>query len=122
VKGLGSWLLAAFAGAGVMAATGCRSDWIDVSVMNQTGHEIRELEVDYPSASFGFDRVGPGSEMHYRVQIRGQGAVKVSYSLPGGGSPHAEGVVLSEHEHGQLRIRLLPDGKVEFQPALQPGT
>ena len=60
--------------------------------------------------------------MHYRFQIRGTGPVKVEYSTPDGKVTHAQGLTLAEHQQGSLTIRLLPGGKVEFLPSLQPAT
>jgi len=104
----------------LLVASGCKSYWIDATVENQTGQSIRELEVDYPSASFGSNGLTPGATMHYRFQIRGTGPVKVEYSTPDGKTTRAQGLTLTEHQQGRLTIRLLPQGKVEFLPSLMP--
>jgi hypothetical protein len=115
--------LAAIAlGAVLLPLAACRSYWINASIENQSGQLIRELEVDYPSASFGADSLAPGATMHYRFQIRGSGPLHVQYSIPGGSSAHADGLSLKERQHGQVTIRLLPQGKVQFLPALQPAS
>lgn len=105
---------------------GCKSYWIDASVENQSGQAIRELEVDYPTASFGTNSLAPGAAMHYRFQIRGSGPVKVEYTSSDEKLPNklvrAQGLTLTEHQHGQLMIRLLPLGKVEFVPSLLPAS
>lgn len=106
----------------MLAAAGCKSYWIEASVENQTGQAIHELEVDYPTASFGTNVVAPGAAMHYRFQIRGSGPVKVEFTTGDGKAAHAQGLTLSEHQQGQLTIRLLPQGKVEFVPKLQPAS
>lgn len=104
------------------ALTGCRSNWVDATVENQTGHPVHELEVDYPTASFGSNSLTPGAAMHYRFQIRGEGPVKVEYTGEGGAAFHAQGLTLTEHQEGQILIRLLPSGKVQFVPKLQPAS
>jgi len=106
----------------IPAITGCKSYWIDATVENQTGQSIHELEVDYPTASFGSNGLAPGATMHYRFQIRGSGPVKVEYSVPDGKTTRAQGPTLTEHQQGGLTIRLLPGGKVEFLPNLQPAS
>jgi hypothetical protein len=108
--------------ASMLATTGCKSYWIDTSVENQTGQPIRELEVDYPTASFGTNTLTPGEAMHYRFQIRGSGPVKVEYTSPDGTIHHVQGLTLVERQQGQLTIRLLPQGKAEFLPKLQPAS
>jgi hypothetical protein len=111
-----------FVGAFALTASGCRSYWIDANIENQTGQPIHELEVDYPSASFGTNTLASGAAMHYRFQTRGSGPVKVEYTSGDGKTMHAQGTTLAEHQEGQLTIRLLPLGKVEFVPKLQPAS
>ena len=113
----------------MLGCVGCKnykSYWIDTSVENQSGQVVQELEVDYPTASFGANSLAPGATMHYRFQIRGSGPVKVEYTSSDEKLPnklvHAQGLTLTEHQHGQLMIRLLPLGKVEFVPSLQPAS
>ena len=105
-----------------MTVSGCKSYWIDASIENQTGQPVHELEVDYPTASFGTNTLSPGETMHYRFQIRGNGPVKVEFTTGDGKTAHAQGLTLVEHQQGQLTIRMLPQGKVEFLPKLQPAS
>lgn len=102
-------------------ATACRSPHVDISVENQTGSEIRLLEVDYPSASFGADSLAADATMHYKVQLQDKGAVKVQYMTPDHKQPQATGPEISEGQYGKLEIILLPDGKAEFHPELHGG-
>jgi hypothetical protein len=113
-------LTLAAAGMLTLAMTGCHSYWIDADIENQTGQTIHELEVDYPTASFGKNTLEQGQSMHYRFQIRGSGPVKVEYTFDNGKLTHAQGLNLAERQQGQLRIRLMPQGKVEFLPKLEP--
>jgi hypothetical protein len=106
----------------LMTVSGCKSYWIDASIENQTGQPVHELEVDYPTASFGTNTLSPGETMHYRFQIRGNGPVKVEFTTGDGKTAHAQGLTLVEHQQGQLTIRMLPQGKVEFLPKLQPAS
>ena len=104
----------------LLTTTGCRSRHVEVTVENRTGSAIQLLEVDYPSASFGADRLGAGADFHYRIQISGTGPLKVAYTAAG----HQEtinGPTLAEDQQGQLAIVLLPGGKAEFHPELTPG-
>ena len=104
----------------VTVLLGCKSYWIDVDVENHTGQPIRQLEVEYPTASFGINSVGPESAMHYRFQVRGTGPIRVSYLASDGETMHSDGPTLSEHQHGQLTIELLPGGKSKFAANIQP--
>ncbi len=115
-----------FAASGVLFAvllglSGCRSYHVETTVENRTGAAIQLLEVDYPSASFGADSVAAGADFHYRLQIRGEGPVKVQYTGVGGRQEKMDGPTLAERQEGSLEIVLLPGGKAEFHPQLSPG-
>jgi hypothetical protein len=94
---------------------------VEVAVENRTGAAVRLLEVDYPSASFGSDALASGATMHYRIQVRGNGAVKVQYTAGDGHQPQMEGPALAERQEGTLDIVLQPGGKAEFHPHLTPA-
>jgi hypothetical protein len=102
----------------LLPAAACKSYWINADVQNQTGITVHELEVTYPSASFGANSVAPGAVFHYRFQVRNSGLMKVDYLTPDGKTVHADGTSLDESMQGVITIRLLPAGKVEFNPQI----
>jgi hypothetical protein len=116
----GFWIVIACAG--MLNAVACKSYWVDARMENNTGQIIHEIEVDYPSASFGANTLAPGAALQYRFQIRGAGPLKVEYTSGDGKTAQAQGLTLTEHQQGQLTIRLLPQGKVDFLPKLQPAS
>jgi hypothetical protein len=122
LKPITSGLWAIALGASMLSATGCKSFWVDARIENRSGEPIHELEVDYPSASFGTNTLAPGATMQYRFQIRGSGPLQVQYTTAGGKAARAQGLNLKEHQQGQVIIRLLPQDKVDFLPALQPAS
>jgi hypothetical protein len=105
----------------VAALPGCHSYHIETTVVNKTGGAIRLLEVDYPSATFGTDNLAAGAVFHYRIQVQGNGPLKVQYAANDGRQPQVEGPLLAEHQEGKLEIVLLPGGKAEFHPELSPS-
>jgi hypothetical protein len=86
-----------------------------MTVENKTGDAIQLLEVDYPSASFGANSLAAGADYHYRVQLRGNGPLKVQYTGSDGRQVQIEGPVLAEPQEGRMGIVLLPEGKANFQ-------
>jgi hypothetical protein len=104
------------------AVSACHSYHVDATIENRTGAPIQLLEVDYPSASFGVDRLEAGAVYHYRFQIRGSGPLKVEYKSLEGHSVQITGPALIERQQGQLQIVLLPGGKAEFHPQLAPSS
>jgi len=105
----------------LLATAGCRSSHIEITVENRTGTAVQLLEVDYPSASFGANSLASGADLPYRIQIRGSGPLKVSYTSASGHQETVRGPALSEGQEGRVEIVLLPGGKVQFQPELAPG-
>jgi hypothetical protein len=112
----------AFGLAALLALSACHSSHIDVTVENRTGGAVRLLEVDYPSASFGSDRLAADASFHYRIKVDGNGRVKVQYTPADGRQAKVEGPALADSQEGTLEIVLLPGGKVEFHPRLSGGT
>jgi hypothetical protein len=101
-------------------AAGCHSYHVETTVENRTGAAIQLLEVDYPSASFGANSLAAGEAIHYRIQLRGSGALRVQYTSSDGRQAQIEGPTLAERQEGRLGIVLLPGGKAEFHPELTP--
>lgn len=104
----------------LLLLSSCHSYHIEATVKNDTGAPISLLEVDYPSASFGADAVASSADVHHRIQTRGSGPLKVQYTLEGGKQIQITGPTLYETQEGSIEIDLLPGGKAEFHPALNP--
>lgn len=102
--------------------SGCRSAWVNARIENQSGEIIHQLEVDYPSASFGADSLAAGATMQYRFQIRGNGPITLQYTSGNGRAVRANGPAVSDGQRGELTIRLLPVGKAVFETNLKPAS
>jgi hypothetical protein len=102
----------------LLAISACHSYHIDATIVNRTGMPVHLLEVDYPDASFGADIIASGASFHYRFQIRGSGALKITYTGADNKQIQITGPTLDERQQGQLRIILLPAGKAQFLPKL----
>ena len=113
-------LFASIFSCGLLAATACHSYHIDTTIENRTGADIQLLEVDYPSASFGADRIVSGAVYHYRFQVRGNGSLKITSTGADEKQVQISGPTLVERQQGQLKIVLLPAGKAQFLPQLTP--
>jgi hypothetical protein len=104
----------------IISLTGCHSYRIDATVENRTGGTITQLEVDYPSASFGANSLATDAVFHYRFQVRGTGPVTVQYSGADGRQVQITGPTLHEKQEGRLDIVLPPGGKAAFHADLLP--
>jgi hypothetical protein len=118
--GMRRGILAAVLAPVLLCVIGCHSYHIDMTVENQTGGAIQLLEVDYPSASFGADSLAAGAVFRYRIQVRGNGPLKVQYTGQDGRQAQVAGPALAERQEGRVEIVLLPGEQVEFHPYLTP--
>jgi hypothetical protein len=91
-----------------LAATGCRSPYIEVTVSNHTPQPIELLEVDYPSASFGTQNLAPGADFHYRFKVLGQGPTKLLYTDSAHHDHKSDGPSFKEGAEGRLTIVIAP--------------
>lgn len=98
--------------------TACRSAFIETTIRNDGAAPIRLIEVDYPSASFGTQTLGPHAVYHYRFKVQGSGAVALSFTGADGKTHSATGPVLDEGQHGGLVIAVDPAGKVSWAESL----
>ena len=85
-----------------------------ITVRNQ-GPDIHQLEVDYPSASFGRDAVPSGASFDYPPKLIGSGPVKVTFNDSTGKSHTATGPVVQEGMRKNLVISIGEDEGVIFQ-------
>ena len=86
-----------------LAATGCKSALINVTVSNHRATALSLVEVDYPSASFGIQNLGPGQDYHYRLKIIGTGPTTVLWN-EGKDQKKSSGPVLRDGDDGALSV------------------
>ena len=66
--------------AGLVLLVGCRAKLVEVRVVNSGTIDLHNVEVDYPSASFGMSNLAPGATYIYRIQLQDAGHMKVEFS------------------------------------------
>jgi hypothetical protein len=101
-------ILATFAAASLLAATGCRSRYIEATVTNATASPVSLVEVDYPSASFGRESIPAGADYHYRFKVLGDGPTKVLWTDATHRDHTVPGPTLHEGDEGTLTVTLTP--------------
>ncbi|MEO6983565.1 MAG: hypothetical protein ABI072_10685 [Edaphobacter sp.] len=99
----------------IIALAGCRSHFVTATVSNRSSQAIDLLEVDYPSASFGTQRLAPGADLHYRFKVLGSGNVSLTYTTTAFRNKKSEGPFLNEGAQGPLQVTIEDDG-VHWQP------
>jgi hypothetical protein len=105
--------------AAIIPLTGCHSRTVGVTIVNQ-GPALRVLELDYPSASFGANRLATGAQFHYRFKIQGSGPLTLSFE-DSSGKPHtAQGPIVQQGQEGSLLITIAgQDSAVTWTPMLK---
>ena len=79
---------------------------VDATIRNQTTTEVRLIEVEYPSASFGVQLLAPGAEFHYRFKILGTGNLSLTYTDQKQQEHTSKGPELQEGQQGKLGITI----------------
>lgn len=95
-------------GVGVLFSSGCHSAFVEATVVNHSGAEVRLLELDYPSASFGTGELAAGATFRYRFKVLGSGAAKLSWTDAQEKEHSSFGTMLQEGDEGKLIVTLGP--------------
>ena len=98
---------------------GCHSHYIQATIRNGSAAPLNVLQVDYPSASFGVQRLAPGEAFHYRFKLLGSGPIKISFTDAQNHDHVVAGPSLNEGQEGTLDIAVTQE-RAEFHSALRP--
>ncbi|MHB1675223.1 MAG: hypothetical protein ACYCSP_13340 [Acidobacteriaceae bacterium] len=110
-----------FALASLVLVVGCRSKLVEVRVVNSGTTELHNIEVDYPSASFGVSDLAPGATYIYRIQLQDAGRMKVEFS-DSKQQPHSgKGPYVAQGQQGTLTLTLDGSGKNQWAAHLHPA-
>jgi hypothetical protein len=92
----------------LVTLTGCHSAMIAATISNRTSEPLSLIEVDYPSASFGTQALGPGQDFHYRFKVLGSGAAAVLWTDAAHHDRKNSGPTLREGDEGALTVTFAP--------------
>ena len=98
-------LLAAF-------LVGCRAHMVTIKLVNTSASPLSTIIVDYPSATFGKDKLAPGETFSSPVKLTDAGPLKVQFTDAKGTSHTVTGPVVHRNNEGLIEIRLDQDGVV----------
>jgi hypothetical protein len=104
--------------AGFCLLAGCSSHYVQATIENHTNGTLRQVEVDYPSASFGTNQITSQAAFHYRFKVQGSGDIKISFTDAAGKAQNATGPQLSEGELGALQISIESGDRVTWSTDL----
>lgn len=92
-----------------VSLAGCRARMITIKLVNTSSQPISTIIVDYPSATFGKDKLAPGETFSSTVKLIDEGALKVQFTDAIGGNHRSTGPVLHKNQEGRIVIRLTQD-------------
>ena len=99
---------------------GCRtSPYITATISNGSGDLLQQMQMDYPSASFGKDKLPPGAQYVYRFKLQGSGKPHLEFLDSSGMAHSADGPELEEGQEGTLDIHIAPAYSVSWEPLLR---
>jgi hypothetical protein len=105
-----AWSLIAFAA--LSALCGCKSAWVQATVVNNEDTPVNLVEVNYPGGSFGVQNIAPHSTFQYRFHILADDRVDMDFTDAAGHSVDVKGPELDQGEEGTLRIDIQAGDKV----------
>jgi len=107
-------------GIALIPLTACKpSPYVQMTVTNASGDTVQQLQVDYPSASFGKDRLADGAGFNYRFKIQGEAKLHIEFLDSKGKQYQADGPELNDGQQGTVGVRIAPGFTVSWQPALR---
>jgi hypothetical protein len=92
------------------AAIGCHSALISATVSNRRTTAVALVELDYPSASFGIQKLAPGEDFHYRFKVIGSGPMTLLWSDTAKHNQKGSGPVLRDGDEGTLTVTFTDAG------------
>ena len=92
--------------------SGCRAHMVTIKLVNTSAEPLSTIIVDYPSATFGKDKLAPGETFSSPVKLIDTGPLKVQFTDVKG-TPHTvTGPVVYRNEEGLIEVRLDQNGAV----------
>jgi hypothetical protein len=85
--------------------TGCRAHMITIKLVNISASPLSTIIVDYPSATFGKDKLAPGESFSSTVKLTDDGPLKVQFTDANGGNHAYTGPMLHKSEEGSIDIK-----------------
>lgn len=93
----------------LLFVAGCKpSPYVRTTITNSSGDNLQQLELDYPSASFGKNKLPTDGAYSYRFKIVGSGKPHLQFQDSSGKEHQADGPDLREGQSGTLEIRIAP--------------
>jgi hypothetical protein len=102
----------------MLVGSGCRSPWIQCTIVNHEETPVSLVEVNYPGGSFGVQTIAAEASYHYRFRNLSTDPVSIDFTDAAGRSHTVSGPQLEPGQEGVLGIEIEADNRVSWTPAL----
>ncbi|HZD95956.1 MAG TPA: hypothetical protein VE133_16970 [Candidatus Sulfotelmatobacter sp.] len=96
----------------ILMLTSCRGHMLTIRLVNTSAEPVSTIIVDYPSATFGKDRLAPGETFSSPVKITDAGALKVQFTDAKGARHSYTGPALHSNDKGSIEVKFDQHGAV----------
>lgn len=100
--------------------TGCRSPWVEATIVNNEETPVNLVEVNYPGGTFGVQNIAPHSKYTYRFHILRNDRTEIDFTDVAGHSESVKGPELDQGEEGTLTIEIRAGDKVVWTTGVHP--
>ena len=94
------------------ALSGCRSHVVTIKLINASNQPVSTIIVDYPSATFGKNKLAPNETFSYAVKPLETGPLKVQFTDANGRGHTCTGPTLQKGDDGSIDVKLDQNGAV----------
>jgi len=89
-----------------LVLVGCRSRVVNVQLINTSQKPISIIVVDYPTATFGVDKLEPGATYQYPIKLLGTGPLNIQFTDADGHNHTYAGPALYKNDEGSVTVQL----------------
>jgi len=90
----------------LIVLVGCRSRVVQVKLINTSPKPISIIVVDYPTATFGVDKLEPGTTYQYPIKLLGTGPLNIQFTDADGHNHTYTGPALHKNDEGSVTVQL----------------
>ncbi|HEY3769347.1 MAG TPA: hypothetical protein VGN44_11800 [Candidatus Angelobacter sp.] len=98
--------------AAALTLSGCRSHVVKVNLKNTSTDVVKTIIVDYPTATFGKDKLAPNEIFSYAIKPLEPGMLKIQFTDALGTIHSYVGTPLHKDDDGVLDVNLSQSGAV----------
>src|SRR5262249_36937660 len=96
----------------LLTLTSCRSRVVRVNLVNTSTEPVSTIIVDYPTATFGKNKLAPGETFSYTIKPLETGPLKLQFTDARGAIHTYSGLTLHQNDDGAIDVKIDQDRAV----------